>query len=75
MDAQGPNRFALLSEALAEWLARRRMDTLNSAYTELATLDDGARGFGIDGRWLNGAASTSGPATAILATEKPVLWW
>ena len=32
LDAQGSNRSALVSEALVQWLARRRIDALNAAY-------------------------------------------
>jgi len=38
LDAQGPNRSALVSEALVQWLARRRIDALNEAYAHLASL-------------------------------------
>jgi post-segregation antitoxin (ccd killing protein) len=31
LDAQGSNRSALVSQALSEWLARRRIDALNTA--------------------------------------------
>ncbi|MFM9110063.1 MAG: hypothetical protein ACKOPN_05625 [Prochlorococcaceae cyanobacterium] len=38
LDAQGSNRSALVSEALVQWLARRRIDALNEAYAHLASL-------------------------------------
>ncbi|MFM7646500.1 MAG: hypothetical protein ACKO50_00215 [Cyanobium sp.] len=41
LDAQGANRSAQVSEALEQWLARRRIDTLNAAYAHLASLDSG----------------------------------
>ena len=41
LDAQGSNRSALVSEALSQWLARRRIDALNTAYAHLASLQDG----------------------------------
>ena len=41
LDAQGSNRLALVSQALSEWLARRRIDALNTAYTHLASLEAG----------------------------------
>jgi hypothetical protein len=41
LDAQGSNRSALFSEALSQWLARRRIDALNTAYAHLASLDAG----------------------------------
>jgi hypothetical protein len=41
LDAQGSNRSALVSEALAEWLARRRIAALNAAYVHLASLEGG----------------------------------
>ncbi len=41
LDAQGSNRSALVSEALSQWLARRRIDALNTAYAHLASLDAG----------------------------------
>jgi metal-responsive CopG/Arc/MetJ family transcriptional regulator len=41
LDAQGSNRSALVSEALAEWLARRRIAALNAAYAHLASLEGG----------------------------------
>ena len=41
LDAQGSNRSALVSQALSEWLARRRIDALNTAYAHLATLEAG----------------------------------
>ena len=41
LDAQGSNRSALVSEALSEWLARRRVEALNAAYAHLATLETG----------------------------------
>ena len=41
LDAQGSNRSALVSQALSEWLARRRIDALNTAYAHLASLQDG----------------------------------
>ena len=41
LDAQGSNRSALVSEALLQWLARRRIDALNTAYAHLASLQDG----------------------------------
>lgn len=44
LDAQGPNRSALVSAALTDWLAHRRIDALNAAYADLATLDDGDLG-------------------------------
>jgi metal-responsive CopG/Arc/MetJ family transcriptional regulator len=40
LDAQGPNRSALVSEAVTDWLARRRIDALNAAYADLAALDE-----------------------------------
>jgi len=39
LDAQGANRSALVSEALADWLARRRVAALNTAYAHLASLE------------------------------------
>jgi hypothetical protein len=39
--AQGSNRSALVSEALSQWLARRRIDALNTAYAHLASLEAG----------------------------------
>ena len=44
LDTQGPNRSALVSAALTDWLAHRRIDALNAAYADLATLDDGDPG-------------------------------
>ncbi len=41
LDAQGSNRSALVSEALSEWLARRRVEALDAAYAHLATLETG----------------------------------
>ena len=41
LDAQGSNRSALVSEALSQWLARRRIDALNTAYVHLASLEAG----------------------------------
>ena len=41
LDAQGSNRSALVSEALSQWLARRRIDALNTAYAHLAALEAG----------------------------------
>ncbi len=41
LDAQGPNRSALVSEALRQWLARRRLEVLDRAYADLARLDAG----------------------------------
>jgi hypothetical protein len=41
LDAQGSNRSALVSEALSQWLARRRIDALNTAYAHLASLEAG----------------------------------
>jgi len=41
LDAQGSNRSALFSEALSQWLARRRIDALNTASAHLASLDAG----------------------------------
>ena len=41
LDAQGSNRSALVSEALLQWLARRRIDALNTAYAHLASLEAG----------------------------------
>ena len=41
LDAHGSNRSALVSQALSEWLARRRIDALNTAYAHLASLQDG----------------------------------
>ena len=41
LDAQGSNRSALVSQAISEWLARRRIDALNTAYAHLASLQDG----------------------------------
>ena len=41
LDAQGSNRSALVSEALVQWLARRRIDALNAAYAHLASLESG----------------------------------
>ncbi len=41
LDAQGANRSALVSEALSQWLARRRIDALNTAYAHLASLEAG----------------------------------
>jgi predicted transcriptional regulator len=38
LDAQGSNRSALVSEALVQWLARRRIDALNA---HLASLESG----------------------------------
>jgi O-methyltransferase involved in polyketide biosynthesis len=41
LDAQGSNRSALVSEALLQWLARRHIDALNTAYAHLASLEAG----------------------------------
>ena len=41
LDAQCSNRSALVSEALLQWLARRRIDALNTAYAHLASLEAG----------------------------------
>ena len=41
LDAQGCNRSALVSQALSEWLVRRRIDALNTAYAHLASLEAG----------------------------------
>lgn len=41
LDAQGPNRSALVTAALTDWLAHRRIDALNAAYADLASLDHG----------------------------------
>ena len=41
LDAQGSNRSALVSEALSQWLARRHIDALNTAYAHLASLEAG----------------------------------
>jgi hypothetical protein len=41
LDAQGSNRSALVSEALSQWLVRRRIDALNTAYVHLASLEAG----------------------------------
>ena len=41
LDAQGSNRSALVSEALSQWLVRRRIDALNMAYAHLASLEAG----------------------------------
>ena len=41
LDAQGANRSALVSEALRQWLARRRLEVLDRAYADLARLDAG----------------------------------
>ena len=41
LDAQGANRSALVSEAFSQWLARRRIDALNTAYAHLASLEVG----------------------------------
>ena len=39
LDAQGANRSTLVSEALTDWLARRRIAALNAAYAHLACLE------------------------------------
>jgi hypothetical protein len=39
LDAQGSNRSALVSQALLEWLVRRRIDDLNTAYAHLGAAD------------------------------------
>jgi hypothetical protein len=44
LDALGPNRSALVSEALREWMARRRIESLDAAYAHLATLEAGDLG-------------------------------
>jgi hypothetical protein len=41
LDAQGPNRSALVSEALTQWLTQRRVDALHIAYADLAKLEGG----------------------------------
>ena len=41
LDAQGPNRSALVSEALTQWLTQRSVDALNVAYADLAKLEGG----------------------------------
>jgi hypothetical protein len=41
LDAQGPNRSALVSEALTQWLTQRSVDALHIAYADLAKLDSG----------------------------------
>ena len=41
LDAQGANRSALVSEALQQWLARRRLEVLDRAYADLARLEAG----------------------------------
>ena len=41
LDAQGPNRSALVSEALTQWLAQRGVDALHIAYADLAKVDGG----------------------------------
>jgi metal-responsive CopG/Arc/MetJ family transcriptional regulator len=40
LDALGANRSSLVSEALTDWLARRRIAALNSAYAHLASKED-----------------------------------
>jgi hypothetical protein len=44
LDAFGANRSALVSEALREWMARRRIESLDAAYAHLATLEAGDLG-------------------------------
>lgn len=44
LDALGPNCSALVSEALREWMARRRIESLDAAYAHLATLEAGDLG-------------------------------
>lgn len=39
LDAQGPNRSALVSEALTQWLTQRSVDALHIAYADLAKVD------------------------------------
>ena len=39
LDAEGGNRSALVGEALAFWLAHRRLAELNAAYADLARLE------------------------------------
>jgi len=41
LDAQGSNRSALVSEALSEWLCRRRLEALAAAYAHLTLLEGG----------------------------------
>ena len=41
LDAQGPSRSALVSEALTQWLPQRRVDSLHIAYADLAKLEGG----------------------------------
>lgn len=41
LDAQGTDRSALVSQAISEWLVRRRIDALNTAYAHLASLEAG----------------------------------
>jgi hypothetical protein len=41
LDAEGGNRSALVGEALAFWLANRRLAVLNAAYADLARLEGG----------------------------------
>jgi len=44
LDAQGPNRSALVSEALSQWLTQRRINALQNAYADLAKLEGGDLG-------------------------------
>lgn len=41
LDAEGGNRSALVGEAIAFWLAHRRLAALNKAYADLAQLKGG----------------------------------
>jgi Arc/MetJ-type ribon-helix-helix transcriptional regulator len=41
IDTQGPNRSALVNEALRFWLAHRRLAALQGAYADLAQPEGG----------------------------------
>lgn len=41
LDAEGGNRSTLVGEAIAFWLAHRRLAALNKAYADLAQLEGG----------------------------------
>jgi hypothetical protein len=60
LDAQGPNRSALVSEALTEWLARRRIQALDTAYAHLAALETGDLGAAGEAAAAMGLQAVSG---------------
>ncbi len=62
LHALGANRSALVSEALREWMARRRIESLDAACAHLDTLEAGDLGAAAEDAVAMGLQALAGEA-------------